>query len=91
MISEFFGTVALITSIIGLSPQVYKSYRTKSTQDVSMIMLVNYLICSIAWIIHGYYIKSEFVIWSNIIGTLLSSVSIGQKLIYERFGRKFNS
>lgn len=83
MISEFFGTIALITSIIGLSPQVYKSYKTKSTQDVSMLMLINYLVCSVAWVVHGYYIESNFVVWSNIIGTFLACLSIGQKFFYE--------
>jgi MtN3 and saliva related transmembrane protein len=84
-VGEFFGYIALVTSIIGLSPQVYKSFRTKSMSDVSMLMLINYLVCSVAWIIHGIYIGSDFVIWSNIIGTILSVVSIIQKVFYDGY------
>jgi MtN3 and saliva related transmembrane protein len=78
------GSVALVTSIIGLFPQVYKSYQTKSTDDISMIMLINYLVCSLAWIVHGVYTDSKFVIYSNIIGSILSGISIAQKTIYDR-------
>ncbi|WP_410520906.1 PQ-loop domain-containing transporter [Candidatus Tisiphia endosymbiont of Sialis lutaria] len=33
-IEEFFGYIALITSLIGLLPQVYKAYITKSTHMI---------------------------------------------------------
>ena len=81
---SIFGTIALITSIIGLFPQVYKSYKTKSTKDVSMFMLINYLVCSVAWIIHGTEIGSAYVVWSNILGAGVASIAIFQKKIYER-------
>ncbi|MEY2392831.1 PQ-loop domain-containing transporter [Wolbachia endosymbiont of Tettigetta isshikii] len=47
-IEAFLGFIALITSLIGLLPQVYKAYFTKLTCDISMLMLVNYLICSLS-------------------------------------------
>ncbi|MDR0753595.1 MAG: hypothetical protein LBE95_02930, partial [Holosporaceae bacterium] len=75
------GSVALVTSIIGLLPQVYKSYRTKSTDDISMLMLINYIVCSIAWIIHGVSTDAVFVIYSNIVGTILAGMSIVQKVV----------
>ncbi len=82
-IEEFFGYIALITSLIGLLPQVYKAYITKSTHDISMLMLVNYLICSVAWIAHGYYQGSVFVVLSNIAGLMISMISIIQKCYYD--------
>ena len=87
MLNDIFGTIALVTSIIGLLPQVYKSHRTKSTKDVSMLMLLNYLICSLAWIIHGVGIGSTYVIWSNIFGTAVSTIAIAQKISYEKIWR----
>ncbi|MDR0632054.1 MAG: hypothetical protein LBF54_02350 [Holosporaceae bacterium] len=82
------GSVALVTSIIGLFPQVYKSYRTKSTVDISMIMLINYLVCSLAWIVHGMCTNSAFVVYSNVVGTVLSCISIFQKVIYDKNSKK---
>jgi len=83
-IENIFGFIALITSLIGLLPQVYKSYKIKSTEDISMLMLINYLVCSIAWIIHGLCQNSDFVVWSNIIGGIISIISIAQKHYYDR-------
>ncbi|WP_343288746.1 PQ-loop domain-containing transporter [Wolbachia endosymbiont of Encarsia formosa] len=50
-IEECFGFIEFITSLIGLLPQVYRAYITKLTRDVSMLMLVNYFICSSSWLI----------------------------------------
>lgn len=83
MLEQIFGNVALITSLIGLLPQVYKTYITKSASDVSMLMLINFLICSIAWIGYGFITESSFVVYSNIVGFFTCIVSIFQKKYYE--------
>ncbi|WCR58186.1 SemiSWEET family sugar transporter [Wolbachia endosymbiont of Ctenocephalides felis wCfeJ] len=82
-IEEFFGFIALITSLIGLLPQVYKAYATKLTRDVSMLMLVNYLVCSLSWIGYSIYQGSTFVMFSNIAGFAISVISIVQKCYYD--------
>lgn len=78
-----FGVVASITSIIGLMPQIYKTYKTKSAKDVSMLMLVNFLICSMAWIGYGTLTDAYFVVFSNIVGLITGLVSILQKRHYD--------
>ena len=79
---DFFGFIALITSFIGLTPQIYKTYITKSAEDISYLMLYNFLICSISWVAYGLYSNSYFVVYSNIIGTITSLISIAQKKYY---------
>lgn len=79
----FSGLVAFITSFIGLLPQVIKSFKTRSTQDLSMMMLVNYLICSLAWIIYGSSTSSYFVISSNVVGLIVSLLLILLKRHYD--------
>jgi MtN3 and saliva related transmembrane protein len=81
-IVNFCGLIATITSIIGLLPQIYKTYQTKSAEDVSMIMLANYLVCSLAWVIYGIGTHSNFVTYSNIVGLITSVISICQKRYY---------
>ncbi len=83
MLGEIFGYVALITAIIGLMPQVIKSYKTRSTDDISMVMLINYFVGSFAWIIHGLSVNDNFVVWSNVLGGTVSVISIIQKLKYD--------
>jgi MtN3 and saliva related transmembrane protein len=83
-IEIIFGSIAFITSLIGLLPQVYKAFKTKSTHDLSMIMIINYLCCSLAWIIYSININSMFVLASNIVGLLTSIVLIAQKQFYDK-------
>ena len=82
-VEAFFGYIALITSLIGLLPQVYKAYLTKSTQDISLLMLLNYLLCSVAWIMYGYYQQALVVMLSNVAGLMISLLSITQKYYYD--------
>lgn len=82
-IVEFFGTIALITTLIGISPQVYKTYKTKSAGDISYLMLYNFLICSIAWTVYGFYTEAGFVLYSNILSTVVCTISIIQKYHYD--------
>jgi len=77
------GMIALITSFVGLLPQIYKALKTRSTQDISMLMLINYLICSFAWIIYGGFAGSMFVLVSNILGLFSSFILIIQKRYYD--------
>lgn len=84
LLENILGSIALTTTLVGLTPQIYKAYKVKSTQDLSWIMLLNYLVCSLSWIGYGCIQDSAFVVWSNIVGTLTSSVSIIQKYIYDR-------
>lgn len=79
----FFGYLAFITSLIGLLPQVYKAYMTKSTTDISFIMLWNYIVCSLAWIMHSWYTQSFVVLFSNIAGLSISLISLLQKCYYD--------
>lgn len=77
------GSIAFITSFIGLLPQIVKTMKTKSTQDLSMLMLINYLICSLAWIVYGANTDSMFVLSSNVIGLIISFVLILLKRHYD--------
>lgn len=80
---NFFGSVAFVTSVIGLLPQAYKAIKTRSTHDLSMLMLINYVICSLAWIIYAEYSDSLFVLLSNLLGLISSALLIVLKQYYD--------
>ena len=82
-IITFFALIAFVTSLIGLLPQVYKAIKSKSTRDLSMLMLVNYLVCSLAWIVYGAAIHSLAVFASNVVGLVTSLILILQKRYYD--------
>lgn len=83
MIQHFFGMIAFITSIVGLFPQVYKALQTRSTKDISMLMLLNFLICSFAWIVYGAYTASFYVEASNVLGLLSCVILMSLKYFFD--------
>ncbi|MDR0695410.1 MAG: hypothetical protein LBF56_01385 [Holosporales bacterium] len=90
-VSSTFGTIALVTTIIGQMPQVYKAYRTKSTRDISMVMLINCLVCSASWLVYGTLEETTYVIWSNMLALVISVISILQKRLYDQKGQCFQT
>ena len=82
-IVNIFGFIATITSFVGFIPQIYKTYKTKSAQDISAIMLYNFLACSIAWIVYGLHTAADFVVYSNVVGLITILISIFQKRYYD--------
>ena len=72
MAESILGYIAFITSFIGLIPQIIKALKTKSTDDISMFMAVNYVVCSCAWIGYGAITDSIFVAMSNVVGLITS-------------------
>ena len=77
------GSIAFITSFIGLLPQIFKAIKTQSTQDLSMWMLINYTACSLAWVVYGWSTGSFFVLSSNVVGSIISFMLIVLKRHYD--------
>ena len=78
------GFIASFTSVISLIPQIIKSYKTKSVRDLSVLMLINFVICSISWTIYGILIDAVSVWTTNIIMTFFSFVLLVFKFQYDR-------
>jgi MtN3 and saliva related transmembrane protein len=83
MVEYISGIIAFVTTFIGLLPQVYKSLKTKSAADLSMTMLINYVICSIAWIVYASAAQSFVVLASNVVGLVTAIILIIQKYCYD--------
>ena len=81
---NFFGLIAFITSFIGMLPQVYRTYILRSASEISTIMLTNYLICSVSWVVYGYLTGSDVVVYSNISNLLCALILLLQKNHYAR-------
>lgn len=83
LIENVAGSLAFITSVIGLFPQIIKSLKTRSTDDLSMLMLINFNLCSLAWIIYGAYSNSWYVQLSNILGLLSGLLLVFLKIYFD--------
>lgn len=79
-----FGFIASFTSVISLLPQIIKSYKTKSVDDISLGMIINFVICSISWVVYGLLTKSNSVWITNIIMSIFSIIMLVLKIKYNR-------
>ena len=82
MILLFISIVASTTSIISFIPQIIQTYRTRSAKDLSLLMLVNFLICSLSWIVYGIITRTWTVWMTNVIMTIFTVVLIVLKIRY---------
>lgn len=80
LIGYFGGTFIMISFI----PQVIKSYKTKSVQDLSIWMIVATLTGTSFWIVYGALIKSKPIIIMNTIFLFVVSYQLYLKI---KFGK----
>jgi len=79
---EIVGIVAGALSCTTFMPQVIKTYRSKSTKDVSLLMFIIAAISTALWLIYGILIDSFALTFTNAIVLLLSVIMLILKLRY---------
>ena len=72
---DVFGFLAALLTTIAFLPQLYKTWQTKSADDVSIIMLILFITGLFCWIIYGLKINSTPILVANLI-TLIFNLSI---------------
>jgi len=68
---ELLGLIAAGLTTAAFVPQVYKTWKHKSTKDISLVMYLVLSVGLILWMIYGILIKSLPVILANTITLLL--------------------
>jgi MtN3 and saliva related transmembrane protein len=76
MNSEIIGISAGLLSCTTFLPQVIKTWKSKSTKDVSLTMFVIATISTALWLLYGIMINSISIIGTNIIVLSLSVVML---------------
>ena len=79
---EFFGFLAALLTTIAFLPQLYKTWKTRSADDVSLIMLILFLTGLICWIIYGLKIHSIPILVANIITFIFNFSILILKITY---------
>lgn len=72
---DYIGYAAGLLITISLLPQFIKSWKTKSTKDLSFLRYVIYVLGISLWLIYGILLENWPIIVVNII-TLLMAISI---------------
>jgi MtN3 and saliva related transmembrane protein len=77
---EVIGLIAASLTTSSFLPQVYKIWKLKSSDGVSLSMYLFMLTGVILWFIYGLLIGSISVILANLIAALLQMIIIYYKL-----------
>ena len=79
---ELVGFLAAILTTIAFLPQLYKTWQTKSADDISLIMLIFFITGLICWIIYGLKINSMPILVANIITFIFNFSILILKITY---------
>ncbi len=80
---ELIGFVAGLLIAISFLPQLIKSYKTKSTKDISILWSMINLAGQILWIIYGILITSYSLI---IMGSIITTMSLLLFILKLKYG-----
>ncbi len=80
---EILGLVAAVLTTTAFLPQVYKTWKTKSTDSLSLTMLYIFVSGVLCWLVYGFLINSLPIILANFV-TAIS----GFALLYFKYRYK---
>jgi len=80
---EILGLIAATLTTASFVPQVYKTWKTKSVESLSLTMYIAFFIGIALWLIYGIHHKSIPMISANSITLLLALLLIIFKLKYK--------
>lgn len=80
-----FGWVAALLTIVCALPQFVKAFKTKSTDDISMSMMLLCVLNLLLWLGYGIYL----VDWPLIIGdSIPAAIWIGTVILKLKYDKK---
>ena len=81
---EFVGLVGAFLSSVTFIPQVYKVWKTKSVNDLSLTMMFIVFTSTLVWLVYGVALMLWPVILANSIIGFLSAMLIYFKFSYSK-------
>jgi|GEM_PF-1462799 len=79
----FLGIVAGVLNTIRLLPQVYKSWTTKMTRDLSGYFVTILFLQSVFIILYGYFKPDYIILWTNVSPLICSVILARLKMKYK--------
>lgn len=74
------GYIAGALTTIAFAPQLLKALKTKSTKDVSLLMLICSTSGMVLWLIHGIQVNDPAIIAANSVSIILAASLLGFKI-----------
>jgi MtN3 and saliva related transmembrane protein len=81
---EIIGYAAGILTLINFFPQIIKSYKTKSIEDISFPMVLTYALSMVLWVTYAYFINSWPIMITNSIAFFMAAVQLALMFKYKK-------
>ncbi len=78
------GSMAAPLTMFGFVPQVIKMFRTKSVEDVSVVMLAQFSIGVFLWFLYGVHLADIIIIIANLVTFVTLITAMGLYFYYNR-------
>lgn len=78
-----FGLIASIITVIASFPQAFKTFRTKETKDLSLLMWILYTSASLTWALYAMYNKDAYLLYANIVTFTVNLSVLVMKIKYQ--------
>jgi len=75
--AAFFGTILML-------PQAIKTYRTKHVADISLVMLIVYIINCLLWGVYGYFLQSGPMLICNGCALIIGFLMLTMKILFSK-------
>jgi len=84
MLPVIVATLAPIVNCIQLLPQLYKTFMTKSVEDLSVYSLLLILMTNFLWLLHGYFIFDLSLLVAGVISMSINSTLLILYFLYRK-------
>ncbi len=81
---DTLGLLAGTLTTIAFFPQLYKTWKSKSARDVSLVMMITFCIGVFLWLVYGLVIHAMPVIVANAVTLVLALLIVLLKIRYMR-------
>jgi MtN3 and saliva related transmembrane protein len=79
-LSNVVGTAAAVCTTVAYLPQAIKTWRSGSTEDISLLMFLCMCVGTILWLTYGIIVVSWPIIIANVATLILAGAILWKKL-----------
>ena len=83
-IVDVVGAVAVLVSTLSITPQLYKTWRTKHADDLSYAWLLTALAGAALWLVYGSMNADWAIVVANLAGSTLVTALVVMKKLYAK-------
>ncbi|CAA6604385.1 conserved membrane hypothetical protein [Rhodospirillaceae bacterium LM-1] len=81
---DFVGMVAGALTTLAFLPQVIKTWKTRSTRDISLTMFLSFTLGVALWLVYGLMMSAWPIILANLVTLALAGIILFLKLRHRK-------